>query len=285
MERVYRGPNLILFRVCLFILLTIHNTDALPHHADGTRDTVQFLRTSEKSANLEATRASVESDLPDSEEWSNNGGEQIRDRRGIVKTLSRTSPRSFIDFRDMQADATIVFPDEDMTPMQRVPVCKGSTYCETVASYPEQTVNEALKRNESLKYLAVVDEVSDIVQRFDTGDDVPLCVSTEQVIYVQAAMNKDNEWKYIANQENFKQGIRVEKCSNENAACSMVNAPGAGYKTSCRQKYAYRQLVAVLPNDTLVLDTFKFPSSCCCHLAFTGGLTPRTGFGAKKTRK
>lgn len=81
-------------------------------------------------------------------------------------------------------------------------------------------------------------QLSDIVQRIDVTDDVPLCVSTvridykltfftnhegkdnvctyllfkEQVIYPQSAENKNNEWKYIANQDNFKQGIRVERC-------------------------------------------------------------------------
>lgn len=34
----------------------------------------------------------------------------------------------------------------------------------------------------------------------------------EQIIYPQSAENKDNEWKFIANQKNFKQGIRIEKC-------------------------------------------------------------------------
>ncbi|XP_076279967.1 uncharacterized protein LOC143208908 [Lasioglossum baleicum] len=232
MERVYRGPILILLGVSFFMLPINHKTDALPHR------------------------------------------------------LSRTSTGSFKDFRDTQSNA-MIFPDEvdDIIAMmqQRVPVspvCKGrstrSTYCEEVTHYPEHTVNEALKRNESLKYLAVVDEVSVIVQRFTAEDnDVPLCRSTEQVVYVQAAINMDNEWKYIANQANFKQGIRIETCSNENAECSTVNGPGAGYKTSCRQKFSYRQLVAVQPDDTLILDTFKFPSSCCCHLQFTGGLLPR----------
>lgn len=34
----------------------------------------------------------------------------------------------------------------------------------------------------------------------------------EQIIFPQSAENKDNEWKFIANQKNFKQGIRIEKC-------------------------------------------------------------------------
>lgn len=45
--------------------------------------------------------------------------------------------------------------------------------------------------------------------KFDTN----ICLLfKERVIFPKSAMNKDNEWKYVANQENFKQGIRVEIC-------------------------------------------------------------------------
>ncbi|KZC07439.1 Protein spaetzle, partial [Dufourea novaeangliae] len=161
-------------------------------------------------------------------------------------------------------DGKIVFPED----FDRVPVCKGSTYCEKVDSYPENIVTNAIQQNESLRYLAGVDVVSDIAQRIDVMDDVPLCVSSEQVIFPQTAENKDNQWKYIANQENFKQGVRIEKCNKENTRCSVIGGPGEGYKTSCRQKYVYRQLAAVLSDGTVIPDTFKFPSSCCCHVTF-----------------
>lgn len=280
MGQGFHGPILAFAGLCLFILLINRNTDASPYHVDGTENTDQFLRISTKSTNPEATEDSVESDRSDSDEWPNNdGGPRTRDRRA---TPWRTSTRSVIDFGDMLSDAAIVFPEDDVPRAveRSVPVCQGSTYCETVDSYPEHIVNEALQRNASLKYLAVVDEVSDIVNRFDV-DDVSLCESDEQVVYVKTAMNKDNEWKYIANQQNFKQGIRVEKCRNENSPCSMVNGPGVGYKTNCIQKYVNRQLLSVQLNGSLVLDTFRFPSSCCCHLSFTGNSSPRIGFGKK----
>lgn len=41
-----------------------------------------------------------------------------------------------------------------------MPVCKGSTYCETVESYPEDVVNRALQKNDSIRYLAGIDVVS-----------------------------------------------------------------------------------------------------------------------------
>lgn len=56
----------------------------------------------------------------------------------------------------MLSDAQIVFPDDQ----KKVPSCRGSTFCEKVDSYPENVVNTAIQRNESIKYLATVDIVS-----------------------------------------------------------------------------------------------------------------------------
>ncbi|XP_078039387.1 protein spaetzle isoform X2 [Augochlora pura] len=209
----------------------------------------------------------------DTEGWSDNNDQtQRRDRR---RASTKQSIRRYTNYDEMQSDGKIVFPDM----ISHVPVCKGATYCEKVNNYPEHIVTEAIQRNGSLRYLASVDEMPAIEQRFNENDDVPLCVTTEQVIYPQTAENKDNQWKYIANQDNFKQGVRIEKCSKENTNCNVIatDGPGLGYKATCKQKYVYRQLAAVLSDGTVVPDTFKFPSSCCCHLAFTGSPFPRMG--------
>lgn len=63
----------------------------------------------------------------------------------------------------MQSDGKIVFPGEmDQNQNHQVPSCKGSTYCVTADNYPEDLVNNAIQRNEYLKYLASVDTVSRI---------------------------------------------------------------------------------------------------------------------------
>lgn len=59
----------------------------------------------------------------------------------------------------MQSDGKIVFPGE----ISQVPVCKESTYCEKLDSYPEELVTNAIRQNETLKYLAGVDVVSIIL--------------------------------------------------------------------------------------------------------------------------
>lgn len=61
-----------------------------------------------------------------------------------------------LSWESMLSDAQIVFPDDQ----KKVPSCRGSTFCEKVDSYPENVVNTAIQRNESIKYLATVDIVS-----------------------------------------------------------------------------------------------------------------------------
>lgn len=61
-----------------------------------------------------------------------------------------------LSWESMLSDAQIVFPDNQ----KKVPSCRGSTFCEKVDSYPENVVNTAIQRNESIKYLATVDIVS-----------------------------------------------------------------------------------------------------------------------------
>lgn len=34
----------------------------------------------------------------------------------------------------------------------------------------------------------------------------------EHLIFPQSGENKNNQWKFIVNQDNFKQGVHIEKC-------------------------------------------------------------------------
>ncbi|KAF7394842.1 hypothetical protein HZH66_008016 [Vespula vulgaris] len=154
-------------------------------------------------------------------------------------------------------DGKFIFPTEDAltseshkaTLLSPAPICNGTTFCERVFEYPEEIINAAIQQNNSIKYLATVDAIPDVVQRIDATDDAPLCLSTEQVIYPKSAETKNKEWLFVINQENFKQGVRIETCSNENSECNIINGLAEGYKTTCKQKYIYRQLAAVSNNE------------------------------------
>lgn len=248
---------LALTKLCLFVALLTQNVCAYPY---GNEE-------NERHAARIGDISSIESKEP-----ANYG---TRFQRGVTNYKKER----------MHSDGTIVFPGE--LNARQVTSCKGSTYCETVGdTYPEDEINRALQRNQSLKYLAGEDVVvnDNIAQRIDVTDDVPLCVSVEQIIYPKSAENKDSEWKTIVNQDNFKQGVRIEKCSMENKSCSVIGGISEGYKTSCKQKYVYRQLASLSTDGNLVQDAFRMPSSCCCHVSFNGNPLARIGINAVDQR-
>lgn len=150
------------------------------------------------------------------------------------------------------------------------PVCSNSTFCMHATHYPEELINRAIRRNDSLRLFQSVDPVSEVDYRleFDELNDSPFCGSYVRLIYPRSAETMNRRWLYVVNQDNLRQGVRIEMCVNEGSVCGDLDdyLPG-GYKASCKQKYIYRELVAV--DDGIVKkDTFRFPSSCCCHREF-----------------
>ncbi|XP_015588412.1 uncharacterized protein LOC107264549 isoform X2 [Cephus cinctus] len=192
----------------------------------------------------------------------------------------------------MQADEKIVFPSEENESQAHrfVPgpasICKDNTYCEHSPDYPEGYIQTAIREQENLKYFTGVDEVVNIIQRIDSPlEDTQLCVSTEQVIIPKSAENREKQWRYIVNHGNVTQGVRIEKCQNEDSECRIFDSVPNGYKTSCKQKYIYRQLMALMANGSVSPDLFRFPASCCCHAKFTGNVLTRMGMNFGKTNQ
>lgn len=152
------------------------------------------------------------------------------------------------------------------------PVCDNSTFCVHATDYPEELVNRAIRRNDGLRLLQSVDLVSEIGDRleFDELNDSPFCGSYVRLIYPRSAETMDRRWLYVVNQDNLRQGVRIEMCAKEGSVCGDLDdyLPG-GYKAFCKQKYIYRELVAV-DNGVVKKNTFRFPSSCCCHREFVG---------------
>lgn len=60
----------------------------------------------------------------------------------------------------------------------------------------------------------------------------------------------------------------------------MIDGFAEGYRTTCKQKYIYRELAAMDANSNKIIKSqFSFPSSCCCHVKFTGNTLVRFGPG------
>ncbi|KMQ91465.1 protein spaetzle [Lasius niger] len=102
----------------------------------------------------------------------------------------------------------------------------------------------------------------------------------EHLVYPQTAQNKEKQWLFVVNLDGLKQRIRVEVCMNDGQECNVIKGFAENYKTSCKQKFIYRELLAVGSNGNIIKDQFRFPSSCCCHIRNTGDPTVRLGLGS-----
>lgn len=171
-------------------------------------------------------------------------------------------------------DGKIVFPLEKPDGIVTdqalpTPVCKNDTFCEDPPNYPSVLVDVALRMNRDLQYFPSSDMVPEINNRARTQqNDAALCQSYEAVIYPKAAENINNELMFVVNQANFRQGVRVERCKQgvEKAACDLIDDIQVWFTTTCKQKYIYRQLVAISSTGEVKPETFRFPASCCCHV-------------------
>ncbi|XP_037028966.1 protein spaetzle-like isoform X2 [Bradysia coprophila] len=175
----------------------------------------------------------------------------------------------------------IRFPEEEMSQTSFVPspgasepkCAKGSTFCEAIDNYPTARVDLLLKEHahkyEELFGADMIEGGSNIANRYNgIEEEESLCKSQERIIHPQAGLTQDNTWMYIVNQKNYTQGVRVEECIHTKQ-CEMTQNFPLGYKAECKQKYIYRQLLAINESGHTVKDLFRLPSCCQCVLIRT----------------
>ena len=70
----------------------------------------------------------------------------------------------------------------------------------------------------------------------------------------------------IMGHDNLFQTVRVETCLRSGSACRLL--PPC-YAASCAQVHTFHRLLAYnpcRPQDGLLIDTFRLPSSCSCAI-------------------
>ncbi|KAK9874698.1 hypothetical protein WA026_005518 [Henosepilachna vigintioctopunctata] len=165
-----------------------------------------------------------------------------------------------------------VYPDQKSGPfgINGVPTCaNGETFCEHYEAYPENHIRDILKGKKDLEgYFRREDETPFIENRDSRQEEPPrfLCPSLERTIIPKAGQNKNDEWKFIINQEvdGYTQAVRVELCRKKNAACDIIGGFPLGYTTFCKQKYIYKSLLSLDVSGQPIQDMFKLPVACCC---------------------
>lgn len=94
--------------------------------------------------------------------------------------------------------------------------------------------------------------------------EIELCELYEEVVYPTAGLAEDGNDYLIINTPVHKQGIRVTRCLNTGVACANPNVFLGNYRTECKQRHAYRELLSLSPNGTVFKQKFAFPVYCSC---------------------
>ncbi|CAN7993350.1 unnamed protein product [Ixodes hexagonus] len=143
---------------------------------------------------------------------------------------------------------------------------RDSAYCVQDDSYPTQIIKNILRN------INVDLSDSEILARqpLNSEDSVDqrVCTTKRKTIYPKSAQNAEKEWVFVVNEVEYAQAVTVEVCAQEDSQCEFVSSGlPPGYTSACRQKFAYRKLLALHPTDKKAYaDNFPFPSCCVCYV-------------------
>ncbi|XP_026850565.1 protein spaetzle isoform X3 [Drosophila persimilis] len=147
---------------------------------------------------------------------------------------------------------------------------KSKSFCTQVENYPDLSlIKGKLSQNFSNFFSDPEPVPVDISSRLGPNDEVFLCRSRRRYLYPKSGLKSDNTWQFIVNNDEFKQGILIEECENEEMPCDYSLSFPQRYKPICKQNYALRTLASIR-NTSGELDvgqeSFKIPSCCKCVL-------------------
>ncbi|KAK9506297.1 hypothetical protein O3M35_008257 [Rhynocoris fuscipes] len=218
--------------------------------------------------------------MPTKEAGTDVIGSRIGYRKGRrLYSDAWNEPRNYS--RSTSSEGTeIIFPDDDRPILvdkfvppfgKKPPECaKGSTFCENVDHYPSQYIENVLQET-GIQFKGmfgndIVRDYTSLLHRIDVKEEHTLCPSVENVVYPKTAKNKEDQWLFVVNQGQYRQGVRVETCKSpdNSESCAFTEGFPLGYKTTCRQKYIYRRLIALNADGKTITDTFQLPSCCAC---------------------
>lgn len=144
--------------------------------------------------------------------------------------------------------------------------CTNSTipFCEDVNQrlYPSQYVETVLQKSPDL-YTKFFNKLE---TRNDFTAPIDLCETYQRSIHPQLAMNVQNDWRFVINQPNYRQPIRVELCQKRTSKCQFSDSFPSGFVSSCTQKFTEIPLLSLDDDGEIQEFNYKFPSHCQCEM-------------------
>ncbi|XP_059610304.1 protein spaetzle [Phlebotomus argentipes] len=218
---------------------------------------------------------------PPSSNYSESPMQIYRDENGELKYKYEPSNHVNSHVSTIKPDSSsatrgkrdkIYFPEENnYTSPPKIPkpgCARDSTFCLEDHTYPASRI-ETLLEKDYKQYAEFLTEdyiTADLTQRNDIPGEESLCESYENKVYPKSGQNRDNKWLYIINQSNFTQGVRIEECRRSGQSCSFSTLFPTNYVSECKQKYQYRQLLALDERGEIIKDFFRLPSCCKCYV-------------------
>lgn len=160
------------------------------------------------------------------------------------------------------------------------PLCEGGLdWCShPLMQYPTRSISKAMSwQGKSFKNMFTSDFSPLIRARTGLDDELlfndNVCTSQSSHIRPRAAKNKEGKWMFLVNGledgdsgTEFLQLVQVSTCLGAGQSCG-AGQVFRGQATECRQQFSDHKLVALEgEGKELVVDTFRFPSCCTCHL-------------------
>ena len=180
----------------------------------------------------------------------------------------------------------------DDTKMTKTPTCReNEEYCSDPEFYPKDAIQNALKKQ--YRTLKTLLPPSPTARGRSSLDVIPLesrsgslnewrnlCDTNTSFINPKVARNKDGVSMYLVNSDitgetgdrlsEFSQRVRIARCAGDQGEEGGDHTGGqcgdlGGLTTRCQQQYTLHRLVALDPRGLeLIVDEFRFPSSCSC---------------------
>lgn len=156
--------------------------------------------------------------------------------------------------------------DEFICPEQ----LKGQTFCTDVTNYSEATQLNQFNTDDFEKFKSYFKndfvEPIDVSNRMsDEVDEIYFCDCKTRLVYPKVAQTMESKWLMVVQHEQYKQGVLVEQCENEDVPCKFDDLLPIGVKSRCKQHFVYRNLV-VLVDGVMQERMVRLPNSCKCAL-------------------
>ncbi|GFU37107.1 hypothetical protein NPIL_591671 [Nephila pilipes] len=212
-----------------------------------------------------------------------------------INVTSQQNPRHSVTTRN-KSERAILFPETNVTehslpvfpdpvveylerreqllvpPTDRFgrPLCvnkAGDTFCEEVENYPEIEIRKVIKYS-SEEFTELFGTMAVSSRKFSDDDEETLCPQRSKIFQPKAAVNENDQWAYVVNDIDYVQTVTAEICVGDEEPCRYLDGTlPVGVSSVCKQKYAYKRLVALHPSKKKTYtDAFRFPSCCVCYV-------------------